>query len=404
MKLSLKIILEKLVWLLTVCILTTYILLEEYSWGRYVFFGASFLVALLAGIRYKGKLTIRLQVFHWFALFFAGYCALSSVWALRPSDAIQKGETIFLTAVCTMMTYVYYQDEDDIWKLLRAVKWTGYIVSVYAILFYGMNQIMAGSRLNNDFSNVNTIGMAVAVACTIQAHEWIYKKNRWPAVFMIPCGLIIAATQSRKAMLILLLGILGVYIVKKRLGKGMLNHVAKIAGVIIVALVAFVLVYSLPVFEGVRERMDSMIAGILGTGKADRSTLIRLSMIDLGFEWFLKYPIGGVGVGCPHILAAQYLNFNAYLHNNFVELLCGGGVIGFCLYYAIYVYLFVNLLKYRDADRQHFEICFVWLMLMLLMDYGMVSYYSKSQWFYLMIHFLNICCLKKKSELMDSAN
>ena len=91
------------------------------------------------------------------------------------------------------------------------------------------------------------------------------------------------------------------------------------------------------------------------------------------------------------------------MHNNFVELLCSGGLIGFLIYYGMYFYLFQNLLRYKHADRKHFEICFVWLVLMLIMDYAMVSYYEKPQWIYLMIHFLNISCLKKKSMVMKNA-
>ena len=403
MKLSLNKTAEKLVWILTVCVLITYILFATYTWGRYVFFTSSLLIALLSSVRRKGKITIRIQAFHWFMLLFSGYCALTSIWALAPADVTRKAKTILQILMCATMIYVYYQNEQDVYKLLSVVKWAGYFVSVYAILFYGMDQIMAGSRLNNEFSNINSVGMAAAVACTIQVHEWIRGGKRWSALFMIPCVLVIAATQSRKAMLILLLGIFGVYMLKKRAGKGILHQLVKIIGVTLVALIAVALVYSLPIFDGVRERMNSMLAGVLGTGKTDSSTLKRLAMIDLGIEWFLKKPIGGVGIGCPHVLAAQYLNINAYLHNNFAELLCGGGVLGFVIYYAMYVYLFVHLLRYKDADREQFEVCLVWLTLMLIMDYGMVSYYSKSQWFYLMVHFLNISCLKKKSELMKSA-
>ena len=99
----------------------------------------------------------------------------------------------------------------------------------------------------------------------------------------------------------------------------------------------------------------------------------------------------------PYILARDYLNFNAYLHDNFVELLCGGGIIGFGLYYAMYVCLFSQLWKYRHVDRQRVAFFTLWLVLMLAMNYGMVTYYSKAQNFYLMIHFVNVFDLKRKA-------
>ena len=107
----------------------------------------------------------------------------------------------------------------------------------------------------------------------------------------------------------------------------------------------------------------------------------------------------------PHILARDYLNFNAYLHDNFAELLCGGGIIGFCLYYAMYAYLFSQLWKYRKVDKQRVAFFALWLGLMLIMNYGMVTYYSKAQNFYLMIHFVNVFDLKRKAtELCKSEN
>lgn len=406
MKLSLYRTSEKLIWLLTVFILTAYIIFETYTWGRYAYFGASVAVALLCAYLNKGRITIRLGAFHGFMLLFSGYCFLSSLWALDASNSTQMGKTVFQILVCAMMLYVYYQNEDSVQKLLDVVKWTGFIVSVYAIAFYGLDEIANAAedvRLENDFSNVNTIGMAAAVSCMIQVHEWLYKQSRRSAIFMIPCVLMIAASQSRKALVLLALGVFGVYFIRRRKGGDIQNRLLKMALLLIAAFGAAALLYSLPIFDGIRERMDGLIAGLLGGDDADNSTLVRLKMIALGWEWFKKYPIGGIGIGNPHILAARYLGKDTYLHNNFAELLCGGGIFGFAVYYGMYFYLFRNLLKYKNADRKHFEICFVWLVMMLFLDYGRVSYYTKSQWFYLLVHFLNVSCLKKKSLVIKNA-
>ena len=174
-----------------------------------------------------------------------------------------------------------------------------------------------------------------------------------------------------------------------------------------ILILAFVLywILQLEVFDGIRERMESMLNAVLGSGQADHSTIVRKNLRALGIEWFLRYPVGGIGIANPHILANQYYAFDAYLHDNFVELLCGGGIIGFCLYYAMYVYLFSQLWKYRKVDKQRVAFFALWLMLMLAMNFGMVTYYSKAQNFYLMIHFINVFDLKRKAiELCKSEN
>ena len=389
---------DKVIWALTVFILTSYVLFETYTWGRYAYFGASALVVLLTALGNQGRFTVKLQAFHGFVLLFSGFCFASALWGIDTASPVQMGKTVFQIGLCLAMLYIHYQNQPNVEKLLDVVKWAGYIVAIYAIVFYGLDAILdaaAGNRLSNAFSNVNTIGMASATACVIQTHQWLYKEKRKAAVFMIPCVVVIAASQSRKALVLLVVGVVAVYLLKQRRTTGLIKKLLQPLLLLLAAGIMGIILYNLPIFDGVRERMDSMLAGFFGKGKVDNSALLRMNMTALGFEWFLKYPIGGVGVGNPHILSGLYLGADTYLHNNFAELLCGGGIFGFVIYYSMYVYLFWNLLKYRNRNRKQFEICVVWLSLMLIMNYGMVTYYAKAQWFYLMVHFSNINSLKK---------
>ena len=399
MKTSLTNISNNIIWLLTVFLFTTFLVFETYSWGRYAFFGASALILLLSVFTHHGKLMFRMDAFYKFMLVFIGYTLLSSLWAMNPADSVSKAVTIFQILVCAAMLYIHYQHMDDVQPLLTAVMWAGYLVALYTIFFFGTEQLMeaaAGDRLGNEYSNVNSIGMAAAYSCTIQVSQFLHKKNHWSVVFMIPAIVVIAATQSRKALALLVAGVFGVYVMKNFQNRGFLRKIFRIVLTVVVFLAVASLLYSLPVFDGVRERMGSMFGFVTGDGGADSSTILRFHMMELGLEWFVKYPIAGIGIGNAHILAAQYLGHDTYLHNNFVELLCSGGIIGFCIYYAMYAYLFKNLWKYRRVDYEHFMICLVWQTLLLAIDFGMVSYSSKSQWFYLMILFLNVQFIKRK--------
>jgi len=67
----------------------------------------------------------------------------------------------------------------------------------------------------------------------------------------------------------------------------------------------------------------------------------------------------------------------------------------------MYVYLFLQLWNYRRIDPQRAAFFALWLGLMLAMNYGMVTYYSKAQNFYLMIHFVNVFQLKQKAVLEE---
>ena len=140
-----------------------------------------------------------------------------------------------------------------------------------------------------------------------------------------------------------------------------------------------------------------MINSFSGKGKADSSALIRKQMIEIGWKEFLEHPIGGIGISNSYFITLQYFGRETYLHNNFVELLSCGGIFAFIFYYAIYIYLFYNLWKYRKTDKKQAMFFAIWLLIMLIADFGTVSYYDKSQNFYLMIHFVNIENLKRKA-------
>ena len=214
---------------------------------------------------------------------------------------------------------------------------------------------------------------------------------------MVPAIVVIAATQSRKALIFSIVGIFAPLVIKNMDNRNFVKILLKIVAAILVAIALVFVLSQLDIFSGVTERMDSLISAFTGEGKIDSSTLKRNNMISLGIEWWMKKPLVGIGIGNPHIINRQYMHFDAYLHNNYVELLCGGGIIGVILYYSMHLYIIVNLLKYRWVNKHNFSVFFVWIILMLAMDYGMVSYYDKTIWFYLMIQFINIQCMKRNA-------
>ena len=363
-----------------------------------------------------GKVSLGFTPYIAMNVLFICFALISSLWAISASDSVTMARTLTRTFVCAYAVYITYINipELDETVLLKAVMWAGYIVSLYTLFFYGLDTIIAAGsssslRVDNEFANVNTIGMACALSCVIQiSFKYLRPKDHlFPsALLMIPSMVVVAATQSRKALVFLIVGTLGYAFVKaQKSKKSILIKAFKI--LLWILILAFVLywILQLEVFDGIRKRMEAMLNAVLGNDKADHSTILRNNLRTLGLTWFLKYPIGGIGIANPHILANQYYAIDAYLHDNFVELLCGGGIIGFCIYYAMYVYLFRQLWKYRKVNKQRVAFFALWLGLMLAMNFGMVTYYSKAQSFYLMVHFVNVFDLKRKAlELCNSEN
>lgn len=392
---------------LTIFLFVSFLLFERYAWGRYSFFLVSALILFLSAVKHGGKIRICFGTFHFFMLAFMLFTLFSSLWALNSKDSLVMSLTLLRLLACSSFLYWHYIREPNIFELVKATMWSGYFVALYTINFYGIRTVLlattgVATRLNNDYTNVNTIGMVCALSLVIQIWGLLYKIISWKTViFAPPTLLVIAATQSRKALLFAVGGVFMILLFKQSSQK---NFMKKFFRVILSVLVLIIILYAvikLDLFSGLSERLEGMFNMFTGRGKAESSAVRRSKMISLGLEWWKKYPILGIGIANPHILTARYLNLDAYLHNNFVELLCGGGVIGFTLYYGRYLYLFWELWKYRNVEKNFFAIGFIWLTMMLVMDFAMVSYYFKLQNFYFMIHFLNVECLKRRFSKYD---
>lgn len=392
---------EKLMWILTVALLSSITIFSNDTLGRYVLMFATTTFFCLDLFLQRGKYRVCFHVFHVFMLTLISYTALSILWAIDIDDPITKSLTFTQIFICMWVLYNYYVRKNSIDELLSAVKWTGYIISVYSLYYYGFSDVLSmmnsGIRLDNEYANVNTIGMSAAYSIIIQIDEFLRsKKISWESLFCIPAFIMVIATQSRKALLILLVSIAMLLILRNYNPRKFFINIIKI----VIALFAFGIMLrylsDFEIFAGINHRMEYLVLVFTGEGQLGASTMMRQKMIELGLEQFWQAPIFGIGIGCPHVIANQYLRFDAYLHNGFVEMLAAGGIIGFFIYYGAFAYLFLKMYKMKTIEDNNKILCFVLLITLFFREYAMVSLYSKSTYFYFMIFFLFIIFCKKK--------
>lgn len=398
--------LHNLINILAVFLFAVFILFEGYAWGKYAFLAVSLAIYILGLLERNDKIFFRLDAYVFLNFIFIVYVFLTAIWAKSPDSTITMTRTLIRTFLCAYIVYLYFVEEEDVSRLLRILMWAGYIVAIYSLMFYGVDKLLkAGTdsslRTGNEFANVNSIAICCALSVMIQANEVFEKRNRWTCVFLIPTIIVIGATQSKKALIFLIIGVFSAFIVKNQNE----SSIKKVFKTILGCIIAFVLIYyllQLDIFSGIKERMETMFNSFSGKGKVDRSTLEREQLIEAGWKEFIEHPIGGIGISNSYFITLQFLGKKTYLHNNFVELLSCGGIFAFVFYYAMYAYLFYNLWKYRKADKKQAMFFAIWLLIMLALDYGNVSYYSKDQNYYLMIHFVNVENLKRKASVEQS--
>lgn len=391
---------QRAAYLLTVLFFMSFYIFETKTWGSYILFllgGAIFALGLL---KQRSLRPIRFGMFHVFILVFAAYILLTALWAWKPVYAIEKASTMIKILLVMSMIYWYYVQEDDLFRLIKLVMWAAYGIVFYAYAYYGAHHILMkviwGSRIENTFTNANSIGMLAAFAIMINVYTVIYDRIRPWALLMLPTLVMILATGSRKAFAILIFGIAMILFFHLTVNKTIWKMMLYVVFLMIGMLVVLWLISIIPVFDGIWSRMEGFLSLLTGKGEVDHSTWIRQEYIRTGLAQFVETPLFGMGIGNPRILAFRDYGTDCYLHNNFAELLAGGGIVGFVLYYAMFGYTLFYFLKYRRFGDKNTAFCLTMLVLLIILDYAAVSYYYKSTYFYLMIFFLQARKLKQQ--------
>ena len=78
-----------------------------------------------------------------------------------------------------------------------------------------------------------------------------------------------------------------------------------------------------------------------------------------------------------------------------MELLACTGIIGFLLYYSVFIYLLCKLFIYVKTNNNFAIISFIILSVNIILDYGVVSYYGKNTYIYILLAMVTIEKLKE---------
>lgn len=389
---------DKLIVMLTTLWLVSFTVFSTETWGKYVYLGLTVVIFGLGAIRNGWKVNIAIEPFHLCTILFLLYGFASYLWAIDGTYTIKRMSTVAQTLICMYFVYTYYRDDEDSRRLLDCVMWAGYIVAIYAIYYYGLDTIRsliaAGDRIDNEFTNVNAIGMMAAYSLIITFSKIINKHFSISLIFSVPALLMVIASGSRKAFIILLFGIFFVYMTRS-IGQSTkpAETILKFVLVCIVGVLAVMAIWSIPVFRPVTERLLQTLNQFTGQGRVDESTMRRAWFIEIGLEQFFKTPIQGIGIGNSLFIIGR----DTYLHNNYIEILACGGILGIVTFYSSYLCCFKRLMSGMKKYDEITVLCVTFFILQLLMDFMQVSYFAKDTYFYFMIFFLQVKSLNRES-------
>lgn len=341
----------------------------------YAFF---FLFVFFIGYKILNKKKITITKYSIYYTIFGSFSCASYTWAMNKSFVIATVPSI-VALVIFIITLANYINSPE--KLLKLIKYTviaNIIVSIKIIILYWIYNGTAANRISLITGiYFNTVAQVIGFSIIFSIYLYkIYTKNIY-LIMIIPQFLAILLTGSRKAMIIPVLGIILILLLKK------MKVFKKILYCMIILLILFIGIFTIkninnPIANSITEKFESLIKYVTGQETNDWSINLRQFFIDTGIDIFKKHPIKGIGLNNFAYYVQDYTNYgeSRYSHNNYIEILSCLGIIGFVLYYWIYIYIFMNLFKSikRDRDNILLVITISANIVLMIMEWGIVSY------------------------------
>ena len=375
-------------------------LLTNVSWGKVVMLALLCMMILVYLQSENGVFHIEIQWFHVFLLLFLIISLLSAIWAKNASDTISRCKSLLEILVSTMILYLVFDCGNQVERLLRAMMWAGVIGALILTIYYGRGNLLvllqSGDRLNGQLWNVNTLARMMTTSVLLMFYFTLYHGWRWKYLLVLPSVLIMITAQSRTAIAALVGGMTALILLRLLSGqkKSRRKNVFSILLIIAVVYVAF----RSGLADGNLERIDGVVSIFSGRGKVDSSAHKRLELIRAGLQQFLITPLFGIGLNNAHYLAISAVGSDYYLHNNYVELLAGVGLVGTVCFYAVYMRLAAGFLRFRSRKDVCLPACAALLTTQLLMEMGSVSYYKKD------VYFVLVVCILELKQLQQMEN
>lgn len=186
-------------------------------------------------------------------LIFDIYCFLSNFWAINRDLSLVISKTLFLLCAFVWISYnMFTKIKDGHIYILRAICWAGIIFSLYIMFYYGIlnyfNKLLAGQRIGTEINNVNVIGLQTCIAVVICIFFGLYENKKIYYILSIIPLIVSFGTGSRKVILMIIIGIVFLFVLKRNKNTNIKSILNKIFLAIIIAVITYNMI-KIPAFS-----------------------------------------------------------------------------------------------------------------------------------------------------------
>ena len=283
-----------------------------------------------------------------------------------------------LLMIYAIVQYIYMQD--DIQKTLRIAE-LGIFTTAVVVVLLSLKTITSGRLGGGTEMNSNVLAILSVygfILCMyLRKVGNLTTQSFWARVAFY--SITVLLTGSRKGLFMIFLAIIIV---------SFFNYKKKVLKIVVIAMVAAVATYFVIMNVGflydiIGVRVENLLLYFTKGTVTEGSLLSRLELANIAKPYIEKKPWTGYGFDCFKTISGVggdgkvgLGDLGYYSHNNYIELLFGGGIIGFVLYYIPVAHLLKKLFGKTKVDK-----CIPYLIALLVsklaVEYAYVSYYER---------------------------
>ncbi|MBQ7044583.1 MAG: O-antigen ligase family protein [Clostridia bacterium] len=311
---------------------------------------------------------------------FTVFSAISCLWSMFIDTHIASYFLRMVVIIASITSVSIYVDTaEDLERLIKL-----FILSMTIIVFMEFavtpSDEWASGVMGSHFSGANQNSVAFLVFCAeLMAFYEFYSRGRKRYVFLIILFVVfVVLSGSRKALFAAVAGPL-MFVFFSIYKRNYLFHIILIAA--LAAFIVFIVMNDVNAYNSIGKRFESMLEFWFEdrSHKVDNSLYMRSYYIQLAQEMFGESPVFGKGMGnFARIIDEVYELQGVYSHNNFWQILSELGIVGFFIYYSMYAFIIIKLIRNALIHKSRISLLFLTFMILLVvLETGFVTYNSK---------------------------
>ena len=333
-------------------------------------------VLLLLGIK-KIKIT-KFNVIDFIFFIFTIFQYASGI-ALYKSASLDSSMTIFYNFLFSIAMISYLANKNDLSKFSELYAKSTLFSILLLFIIYGIN---SNSMRFNTSIPISFIGghssTSLSIMCAIPCFflQLLGKKDNLKKNIIISILLFVLSvlTGTRKTILIFAITFLLVLPLKNKKINFIKLFKISLYTIIITLISAYAFIKIPFLYNIVGNRFEGAVKSMNAATERidDDSIRVRERMGERA-----KYLISQkkyTGWGMDYFRASSQNELGYYSHNNFYEILIGGGLVGFLIYYLKYFALFLSILKIKTVDKNMCIFLLSFLVTMTIIELWQVTY------------------------------